>query len=335
MNSVQPTVSGEKVTDAKGAVLTLTVNGSKVTITDSEGNVIINETGANKLANTAGATWNWKYENGAFVFLDDNTEEGQTRYLCSAKADDNKRFRAYRGPFDEPDTYGNLYYNQFTAYKLDSTSGGNTDSGNTGSGNTGSGNSGSTQKPAAPVIDTGVKQPTAGSSFKFGMYQENLKKYLYFNGKLDKDKGYYLDSTENYAEAVNVTVEATTGGYFLYFMNGTTKTYIEMFVTDNGYVNMRLVETPTTVYTWNAEHKTFTAKLTVKGAEADHFISTYKEYATFSGSDIKYISTSFAAHLYANEPAPTADTSVISVAVAAAVLSILGATALVMKKKEN
>ena len=179
-----------------------------------------------------------------------------------------------------------------------------------------------------------MKQPTAGSSFKFGMYQENLKKYLYFNGKLDS-KGYYLDSTENYAEAVNVTVEATTGGYFLYFMNGTTKTYIEIFVTDNDYVNMRLVETPTTVYTWNAEHKTFTAKLTVKGAEADHFISTYKEYATFSGSDIKYISTSFAAHLYANEPAPTADTSVISVAVAAAVLSILGATALVMKKKEN
>lgn len=283
-----------------------------------------------KLTTTPSAVYTWNAEHDTLVTTVEDADCYIGTYSTYTTFSCNKMEKI-------ADSFVAHFYTESTG-NSGSDNSGNTGSGNTGSGNTGSGNTGSgdkeeDKKPAAPVIDTGVKQPTAGSSFKFGMYQENLKKYLYFNGKLDS-KGYYLDSTENYAEAVDVTVEATTGGYYLYFMNGTTKTYIEIYVTDTGYVNMRLVETPTTVYTWNAEHKTFTAKLTVKGAEVDHFISTYKEYTTFSGSDLKYISTSFAAHLYADEPAPTADTSVISVAIAAAVLSVLGTTALVMKKKE-
>ena len=184
-----------------------------------------------------------------------------------------------------------------------------------------------------PVIDTGVKDPKVGSSFKLGMYQENLKSYLYFNGKLDS-KGYYLDTTDKYSEAVDVIVEAATGGYYLYFMDGTTKTYVDIYVTDTGYVNLRLAATPSAVYTWNSEYKTFTTDLVVGDKAAEpYYIGTYKEYKTFSGSKLSFAATSFPSHLYADEPAATGDNSVVSVAIAALLVSAMGVTALVMKKK--
>lgn len=116
--SAQPTVSGNKVTDAKNAVLVLTVDGNKVKITDANGNTVINQAKNNKLDNLDGM-WNWKYDSatGTFTFDDGVTEEGQTRYLAAAGKNDNK-FRAYRNPSSEPDSYGNTYYHQFTLYKL-------------------------------------------------------------------------------------------------------------------------------------------------------------------------------------------------------------------------
>lgn len=116
--SAQPTVSGNKVTDAKNAVLVLTVDGNKVKITDAKGNTVINQAKNNKLDNLDGM-WNWKYDSatGTFTFDDGVTEEGQTRYLAAAGKNDNK-FRAYRNPSSEPDSYGNTYYHQFTLYKL-------------------------------------------------------------------------------------------------------------------------------------------------------------------------------------------------------------------------
>jgi len=324
--SVQPTVSGNKVTDAKGAVVTLTVSGNTVKITDANGKTFFSNGDGAKMGEKDTA-WNWAFADGIFTFGTEPNDEGSIRYLSSNSGSEFK-FRAYY-PATEPDQWGNAYTHTFNVYKLAGSSSDNTGS----SGDNKDEGKEEDKKPAAPVIDHGVKNPVADTAYKFGIYQENLKKYLYFAGTLDS-RGYYLATTENYAEAVDVFVEAATNGYYMYFMNGTVKTYIDIFVTENDYVNLRLVTEPSAVYTWNAEHRTFTTKLTVKGEVLDYYVGTYNEYETLSGSKLSYISTSFPTHMYIEEPAPTGDNTVVSVAIAALIVSAMGATALVMKKKE-
>ena len=206
--------------------------------------------------------------------------------------------------------------------------------GNEGTGNEGTGNEGgNTTTPEAPkpfVPSTGVDTPVAGTAFKLGLYQKNVEKYLYFNNTTPSaDRPYYQGTTDKFAEAVDVFVEAVEGGYKLYFMDGTTKTYIDIYQSGT-YVNLRLTTEPTAVFTWNTEHKTFVTKI----GEDDYYIGTYSTFETISACKLSKIADSFASHLYAKEPAKTGDNSVISVAVAAAVLSIMGAAVLVSKKKE-
>lgn len=181
------------------------------------------------------------------------------------------------------------------------------------------------------TIDTGVKAPEVGTAFKWGMYQENTGKYLYFNNTIpNAERPYYLGTTDKYSEAVDVYAEEVTGGYKLYFMDGTTKTYIDIYQSGT-YVNARLTTEPTAVYTWNTEYKTFTAKI----GDTEYYIGTYDQYETLGASKLSYAATSFPSHLYAGEPVNTGDNSVVSVAVAALIVSAMGITALVMKKKEN
>ena len=134
---------------------------------------------------------------------------------------------------------------------------------------------------------------------------------------------------------MDVFVETTNGGYYLYFMDGTTKTYIDLYVTDTGYVNLRLVTEPSAVYSWNTEYKTFTTKLTVKDVEDEYYIGTYKTFTTFSGSKLSYAATSFPSHLFGDESADTGDNTLFSAVAAALLISAMSITALVLKKKEN
>jgi hypothetical protein len=123
--------------------------------------------------------------------------------------------------------------------------------------------------------------------------QGNLdNKILYFNGTTREADGYpwYFKTSEDKADAVQVFVEEAQGGYKLYFMNGTTKTYIRLYERQSGKASLSLETTaPAEVYTYDTTHKTLI--LTVGSNK--YYIGTYDTYDTLSGSNISYISTSF------------------------------------------
>ncbi len=139
---------------------------------------------------------------------------------------------------------------------------------------------------------TAVETPAAATGYKFGMFQGNLGKSLYITGNT-ANKDYYLETTENAAEAIDVFLEETEGGYYVYFTKDGAKTYIDIYQSGD-YVNIRLVAEPAAVFVWNTEYKTLTTKV----AEEDYYMGTYKEYNTLSASKLSYAATSFPATFY-------------------------------------
>ena len=142
------------------------------------------------------------------------------------------------------------------------------------------------------VSATAVETPAAGTAYKFGMLQGNLSKNLYMTGNT-ANKEYYLETTENVDEAIDVFLEETEGGYYIYFTKDGVKTYIDIYQSGD-YVNIRLVAEPAAVFVWNTEYKTLTTNV----AEEGYYMGTYKEYNTLSASKLSYAATSFPATLY-------------------------------------
>lgn len=198
-------------------------------------------------------------------------------------------------------------------------------------------------KPSATLAP--VAKPVAGTAYKFALVQAKLSKTLYFNGKMD-DSGKFFGTTENAAEAVDVYLEAAQGGYYFYFMDGSTKTYLSLegYLDNNGKqkASVKLTTEATTVFTYSEEAKTFIHTI----GDTSFYLGTYGTYNTMSASSTYYITgdkaadvgvSQFVSTFYApaSGSSNTGDTSVISVAAAALVLSVLGGTALILKKKEN
>ncbi len=133
-----------------------------------------------------------------------------------------------------------------------------------------------------------VAMPEAGTAYKFALVQNNLGKTLYFNGQ---KSGNYLGTTENPFEAVDVTVEATEGGYYLTFLDGETKKYINIttYTKDDGSLSKTqdIGTEPTCVYTWDAERKTFVAY--IEALKDSFYLGTYNTYNTISASATSYI----------------------------------------------
>ena len=106
--------------------------------------------------------------------------------------------------------------------------------------------------------DLTVVDPVVGTGYKFGMVQANLEnKVYYLTGAMD---GYYMATTEDAAEAVDVYVEETEGGYYFYCMVEGAKKYINMVVSGT-FVNGAFEDAATTVYTYDSESKTLTASV--------------------------------------------------------------------------
>ena len=125
-----------------------------------------------------------------------------------------------------------------------------------------------------------------GTAYKFGMAQGNKGGTVYYlSGGIASQ--YYLATSSNALEAVDVYVEEANGGYHLYYEKG-GKTYInvEKVTGDDGkeHVNAVLGTTATTVYTYDATLKT----LTVKIGDATYAFGTRndKEYTTVGPCDI-------------------------------------------------
>ena len=136
----------------------------------------------------------------------------------------------------------------------------------------------STPSDKAEVVTT----PVAGTSYKFGLVQGNIdNKLLFINGEMKNT--HYFATTENATDAIDVYVEAVTGGYNLYYMNGTTKTYINIKASGQ-YVNVKYETSDPTVYTFDATLKTFVTDITCENPDktGTYCFGTYGTYETVS-----------------------------------------------------
>ena len=125
--------------------------------------------------------------------------------------------------------------------------------------------------------------------YKLSMYQGNLDTTLYFTGAMD---GYYLGSTEDVAEAVDMYIEEVEGGVQFYFMNGEEKAYIDIYV--NGtYTNIGFETGNASVFTYDEESGAYLTQV----GEKQFFIGTRgdKSYKTFSACESKYLGDNFIA----------------------------------------
>ena len=147
----------------------------------------------------------------------------------------------------------------------------------------------STDLFVSEIVDT----PVANGEYVMVLNQVSLGKTFYFAGYMD---GYYLATTEKADKAVTVYVEAVAdveGAYRLYFMDGETKTYIEVYERTAGEAgkgkgSVQLVtEVPANYYTYDATAKTF-IHTSADGLNA-YYLGTYSNYTTFSVSNAAYI----------------------------------------------
>ncbi|MBR3779161.1 MAG: hypothetical protein IKL13_05520, partial [Clostridia bacterium] len=74
-----------------------------------------------------------------------------------------------------------------------------------------------------------IDEPKAGVAYKFGMIQANVSAtdVYYLKGGMN---GYYMDTATDVAVAIDVYLEETDGGYYMYTMVDGAKTYINMVV---------------------------------------------------------------------------------------------------------
>ncbi len=136
------------------------------------------------------------------------------------------------------------------------------------------------------VVDT----PVVGTAYKFYMIQEKISgaPTLYLTGLMDGD---YLGTSETPELAKDVYLETAGGGYYFYFMDGETKTYIG--VNDSGIAEFA---TTPCLWTWNTTYSTLETYVAAK--EKTYFLGTRnnKTFDTFSANDNTYIGTNFKGH---------------------------------------
>ena len=142
-------------------------------------------------------------------------------------------------------------------------------------------------------LDEKVTELVVGQPYKMSVYQGNKKQTLYSTGVLS---GYYGASTQNFAAGATFYVEEAQGGYYLYFMKGATKTYVNL-EQSGSYVNIKYQTTAKSVWTMNATYDTLTTKI----GSTDYYMGTYNNFTTFSASKLSYAATSFVSNLYSAE----------------------------------
>lgn len=138
---------------------------------------------------------------------------------------------------------------------------------------------------AASAIEV-VDAPVVGTAYKFGMIQENVSStdVYYLTGAMN---GYYMDTTTDASASIDVYLEQTSGGYYLYTMKGSAKTYINMVVSGT-HVNGAYESSASTVYRYDEESKTLIADVNGKdywfGTRNDKTYTTVGPCATsFNG----------------------------------------------------
>lgn len=173
-----------------------------------------------------------------------------------------------------------------------------------------------TQEPVVPegeqpLETTYVRSVQVGAPYKLASDCKGTK--YYFNGKTDS-VSYRLGSTTDPEQAVDVYLEQVSGGYRLYFMDGSQKTYIRLYEYSDGTAgkgggSLQLTTArPAEVMTFDPDLCTLMYR-----ADADntyHF-GCYNSYTTFRASNNYYVTGSnaskvdvsqFPARLYQKQP---------------------------------
>ncbi len=142
------------------------------------------------------------------------------------------------------------------------------------------------------TASTGViyaETPEVGQAYKFALNQNGLTPptTLYLTGEMS---GNYLATTANVLEAVDVYLEETEGGYYIYFNAGEAKKYVNIttYAKDDGSLKntQKIEDAPSVPYTWDAERGTMVADL---GDLGKFYLGTYNTYNTMSTSNVSYI----------------------------------------------
>jgi len=122
----------------------------------------------------------------------------------------------------------------------------------------------------------------AATAYIFGMYQGNVGATYYLAGGM---KGYYMETTDNIADALAIYLEETNGGYYLYCFVDGAKTYINMVVSGT-HVNGAYEATASTVYRLDAEKNTLIAVVN----DADYWFGTRNDntYTTVGPCKVEY-----------------------------------------------
>lgn len=95
-----------------------------------------------------------------------------------------------------------------------------------------------------------VTEVSADFTYKLGLYSTDKNNTYYFTGTMN---GFYGATSTDYAKGINVYVEETTGGYYLYFIDGSNfKQYINL-VTSGTHRNFTFGETAISVFVWDTE----------------------------------------------------------------------------------
>ena len=117
VSAVQPTVSGDVVTNANGGVWTLTVDGDTVTMKDTNG-VIIAPKGGNANGIISGDyAWTWTFADGKFTFCGNGDDT--VTLASNASEQYGNKFRGYKNTTVTNEQYAETYPCKFTLYKLD------------------------------------------------------------------------------------------------------------------------------------------------------------------------------------------------------------------------
>lgn len=131
-----------------------------------------------------------------------------------------------------------------------------------------------------------VDSPKAGVAYKFGMVQTNANKdaVYYLKGGMS---GYYMATSSSSSAAIDVYLEETSGGFYLYAMVEGKKQYINMVKSaDGAHVNGAYEDKASTVYTYDASAKTVIA--TIDGAPYWMGTRNDKSYTTVGPCKTEY-----------------------------------------------
>ncbi len=137
--------------------------------------------------------------------------------------------------------------------------------GSNGDSNNGGNNGSDGNTTTTPEV---VTSPVAGTSYKLGMNQTLAGGTYYLAGGMDTKNSFYLATTDDFSSAIDIYLEETTDGYYIYTLADGTKTYInskEVTGSDgNLHVNGIYSTTAETVYTFDTELNTLVTKISGK-----------------------------------------------------------------------